>query len=996
MHNSTEKTIENEGAFPASCRRRTLGCAFAALLGFLSGEAAAAQTPPQPSENDAPVFSEGASTTREFAENAEAGIDVDSPVIATDADGHRLTYGLDGEDVDSFALDSRNGQLRTRGGIDYDYEVKDRYTVTVRAEDGHGARASIVVVVELIDELERPSKPDKPTFVTSTRSTLTVGWTAPANTGPEIRDYDGQFRVAETGSFEAGWDRIGAVTEATITDLEQDTTYEVQVRARNADGEGDWSEAVEARTAANQAPVFDGGPQTTRELEENTAAGETVGAPIAATDPEGDPLIYSLEGTDEIAFIIDSGTGQLRTRAGVAYDYETKTAYSVTVRTEDDYGDAAASVVAVSVLDVHEAGIVAVAGWDLTVVAGGTAWLNGTGSTAGQGETYSWSFVSWPGDSAPALDDSASATPSFGAAAEGTYVVRLTVSLDGSTATDEVSVVARPSTEADELVNANLLVDTNRDGTVDSSDETGEDSWTAESGAVFGPNTDDDDGDGVRDGWDDQVNGDADLLEMAPVVVKRIPGLHRNHTVFLEMTYSAASSGPRMFYQRADGTIAPLIGRRETQAELPLEQLVAGDLRLYVESRHGRDIGFDGHLTLSLTVEEGETETAISQDSVALRGSPILFSNHLQTAERVFVVETGPKGASNRKLVSALNAHLPASVDLYRIDYWEYRDRWIQDSMQTGYAQRPSAGGTKDGAVHTQLHRGGGLRPFLPDEYLGPDAGFALRGGEYWSSFNYGGNVEVIPPYSHGQEDYPLGRIVIGGYPDGQVGGMAQRQIDFFNAQEVQGPVIKVDTSWLMVAHVDEIFSVIPNRNAESDARPWVVAIGSTNLAIELLEEAVEDGFGDTLIFEGRRSDETTPQEILDDSALLAMNDLAQARIDTVRDRLIAEVGLQDADFREVPALFVRFANRLVAYIPSVQNLLVVDDLLFVPDPEGPVVHGKDIWRQATLDAVDDLGLTTHFVDVYDSYHVLLGAIHCGTNVERSGSTTAWWLEDSR
>ena len=48
-------------------------------------------------------------------------------------------------------------------------------------------------------------------------------------------------------------------------------------------------------------------------------------------------------------------------------------------------------------------------------------------------------------------------------------------------------------------------------------------------------------------------------------------------------------------------------------------------------------------------------------------------------------------------------------------------------------------------------------------------------------------------------------------------------------------------------------------------------------------------------------------------------------------------------------------------------------------------MDGTDIWRQATLDAVEGLGLTTHFVDVYYSYHVLIGAIHCGTNAEKRG-----------
>ena len=557
-----------------------------------------------------------------------------------------------------------------------------------------------------------------------------------------------------------------------------------------------------------------------------------------------------------------------------------------------------------------------------------------------------------------------------------------------------MSITARPSTDAVSLVTADLLVDTNRDGLVDLSDEAGEDTWGEASGAVFGPNTDDDDEDGIRDGWDGRANGDLDLLDMAPVVVRQIPGLHRNHSAVLEMEYVSTGVGPQLFYQRADGEVAWLIGSPNRRAELPLQELVAGDLQVYVDSRLGRDSGFDGQLALTLTVlDDGVMR---SRDSVALRGSPILFSHHLQSAERVFVLDL----PNDRPLLNALNAHLPASTELYRLDYSTYYgDRWIQDFMQTGYAQGPSADGAESAAAHTRLHRGRDLRRFLPDEYLGSGTGYVSPGGQYYSNFNYGGNVEVIPPHTSNGKAYPFGRIVIGGGPTPGHNAMAQRQIDFFNAQGVQGPAIVVETWWLSVSHVDEIFSVLPNHNAAEGERPWVVAIGSPSLAVELLEEAVEEGFGDAPIFAGRGGDQTTARRMLANSRLMEVNDRAQASIDTVREKLIAEVGLAESDFRELPALFEE-DSRLVALVPSMQNLLVVDDVLFIPDPEGPDVDGTDIWQQATLDAVEGLGVTSHFIDVYQSYHVLSGAIHCGTNVERAGSTTAWWLgaatEDSQ
>jgi protein-arginine deiminase len=948
--------------------------------------------PARPSENAPPVFSEGSAATRRLEENSGPGLDIGSPLDAADADGHRLTWALEGEDADFFALDSRNGQLRTAAGVVYDYEARQSYRIVVRAEDGHGGSASINVAVEVTDV--RPlSAPGTPTAV-ATRDTLRVRWSAPDPDWSGDRDYEGEFRAAGAAAYELAWNRGGDATEATIAGLDPDTLYEVRVRVRTIEGGSDWSGPGRARTLANAAPVFADGPATTREFRENTAGVENVGAPVSATDAEGDPLVYTLEGADAGAFGIDPDTGQITSRAGTTYDYETKPSWAVIVRATDDHGASSTSAVAVSLLDVEDAVIVANAGWDLTVAAGGTAWLDGTASRTDQGKlTYAWAFVSSPGESRPELAAADTHAPSFVAAVAGTYVVRLTVSRNAMSETDEVTIVARPASEATGLVRADLLADTNRDASVDSSDEVGEETWSEASGAVFSPNADDDDGDGLRDAWDNRVNGEADLLDMAPVVVKRIPGLHRKHRVTLEMKFSAGVTRPRMFMEWADGTIGSLIGLSSTRAELPREWLAARDLKLYVESRLGRDVDFDGHLALDLIVEDDGVE--VSRDRVALRGSPILFSHHLQASERVFVVPVGGR-QSTMPLVNALESHLPPSVVPERINASKYADDvWIQDSMQGGFAQRPGSGAPAAWAFQAQMHRGRDLRFFLRNDYLEGDHGYSISRGRRHTTYNYGGNVEVIPPHSHGGRDWPFGRIVIGEslvqYPD----GMDRRQKAFLNAQEAQAPLLVVDTGWLAVGHVDEVFTSVPNREAAAGERPWVVVIGSTALAISLLEKAVEEGAGDAPIFAGRGW-ETTPKSLLADSSLMKLNDEAQAKIDTVRKRLMTEIGLEAAEFREVPALFRRYGHSVTAYMPNIQNLLVAGGRLFVPDPEGPVVNGADLWRQAALDALTGLGLTAHFVDIWVGYHLLLGGIHCGTNVDRAGTTTpAWWAPTS-
>ena len=51
-----------------------------------------------------------------------------------------------------------------------------------------------------------------------------------------------------------------------------------------------------------------------------------MGAAVTVTDPDdGD----TLSGTDAASFAIGSSTGQLTTKSGVTYDYETKQRYSV-------------------------------------------------------------------------------------------------------------------------------------------------------------------------------------------------------------------------------------------------------------------------------------------------------------------------------------------------------------------------------------------------------------------------------------------------------------------------------------------------------------------------------------------------------------------------------------------------------------------------------------------------------------------------------------------
>ena len=112
-------------------------------------------------------------------------------------------------------------------------------------------------------------------------------------------------------------------------------------------------------TSSNSAPTFPDTETGQRSVVEGAIAGRSVGAPISATDPDGDTLVYSLQTGGDV-FDIHAETGQLLTKAEL--DYETATTHSVVVAVsdgKDTAGESDAAVdatveVTVSVIDANE------------------------------------------------------------------------------------------------------------------------------------------------------------------------------------------------------------------------------------------------------------------------------------------------------------------------------------------------------------------------------------------------------------------------------------------------------------------------------------------------------------------------------------------------------------------------------------------------------------------------------------------------------------------
>ena len=133
----------------------------------------------------------------------------------------------------------------------------------------------------------------------------------------------------------------------------------LRVRVTYTDGSDDTVSKDIQRMADNPVRDAQGGtsPQfpatpTTRTIPENTAAGRNIGAPVAATDADNDPLTYVLDTAGDSVFALDRRSGQLRTKA--ALDHEATPSYTVTVTATDPSGNSDLIDVTITVEDEDE------------------------------------------------------------------------------------------------------------------------------------------------------------------------------------------------------------------------------------------------------------------------------------------------------------------------------------------------------------------------------------------------------------------------------------------------------------------------------------------------------------------------------------------------------------------------------------------------------------------------------------------------------------------
>lgn len=231
------------------------------------------------------------------------------------------------------------------------------------------------------------------------------------------------------------------------------------------------------------------------------------------------------------------------------------------------------------------------------------------------------------------------------------------------------------------------------------------------------------------------------------------------------------------------------------------------------------------------------------------------------------------------------------------------------------------------------------------------------------SSFNFGGNIMISPPVTEDTQQIPknaagptipahpqapFGKIIVG---DSETGSIAKILRIFLTSQKVQ-PVIPIDTSWLLVGHVDEFLSFVPSQKDSST--PFKALYADPELMIFMIQETRRvsgTGIRQTNFFRGKyyhdKNEVGLFEESLNDLLVPSLNlisynnKLQTQKLNPIKERLQQGLKMLKNDFISMPVAFfatleVSSSYKTSAKTVNIVNLQYINGHILLPRPFGP------------------------------------------------------------
>jgi hypothetical protein len=376
--------------------------------------------------------------------NASVGNLTTTDPNAADTFTYTLISGLG--DADNASFNILGSTLRANSS--FDYESRSSYSVRVRSTDQGGLSTDKVFVVSILNTNEAP------TDITLSSTTIAERGLANAivgTLGTVDADAANSFvysLVAGAGDTDNAAFNVSGTSLRATNPLDFETKSNYTVRVRSTDQGGLFTEKVFVInvTNVNEAPTDIAlSPNT---ISENAGANATVGS-LSTTDPDAAntftyTLVVGTGDSDNASFNISGGTLQ----ATNSLDFETKSSYTVRIRTTDQDGLFSEKAFVIGVTDVNEAPTsLSISSTVIPENAGADATV-GTLSTSDvdAGNTFTYTLVAGTGDADNAAfnisGNALRATSSLDFETKPSYTIRVRSTDQGGLFTEQVFLIS--------------------------------------------------------------------------------------------------------------------------------------------------------------------------------------------------------------------------------------------------------------------------------------------------------------------------------------------------------------------------------------------------------------------------------------------------------------------------------------------------------------------------------------------------------------------------
>jgi gliding motility-associated-like protein len=333
-------------------------------------------------------------TASSIAENSALGSKV-IDLVGTDENviGEQFTYSLVSGtgSTDNASFKITGSELQTNTALDF--ETKKAYSVRLRVTDAYGRFDEKSLSISITDVNETPSAMaiTKSNLYESNTINQAVG--ALSTTDPDAGDSFTYSLVSGTGSTDNSIFRVSGNTlgAANVFDFETKSSYSIRIQTTDAAGLSFQKEFTVTIVNVNEAPTAIALSNAT--TDENNAIDASIGT-LTTTDPDAaDSFTYSLVSgagsTDNSKFTLSGNT----LKAAEAFDFETKSSYSIRIQTTDAAGLSFQKTLSISVNDVNDypsAIVISVANlFEANVINQVIGQLSTTDQDAGDSHTYS-------------------------------------------------------------------------------------------------------------------------------------------------------------------------------------------------------------------------------------------------------------------------------------------------------------------------------------------------------------------------------------------------------------------------------------------------------------------------------------------------------------------------------------------------------------------------------------------------------------------------------